>query len=759
MIPCANTVIGCSRYPATKVFKTPKSGFGLKLATDVGEDEIICEYRGEVLTMEQSFQRMAKYKASDGFYFAALGNDLVLDASKMGSEARFANHSCDPNSYLQRWTVAGEWRLVLTANEPLKSGTEVTYSYNFNDDNFENNPIKQQTCHCGSPFCTGTVGGTSYMRHDINDAFHALRRVMEGQQVLKRVQMQQLQEQYQTLLSASSLVRTQMRKFERYLRDVDDWINEARDLLNLRQLPKVLLQHRRQRQQSQSAITAMNGPDVNTSKETNKKSSKKRPKTAQFSLDSDTKTFGGGICSVSVSEEEASLFLSSMPPGIKCEEEKILRQRLKDSSLLAKDLQRHYDAVKDRLPAPVRGKMNVKPEHLSSLWIPPSANSSEEGVQKSQHSPQSSLIDTLLTWNTLYGFLRRLYEVLPMRCGSQKTEGVQAESDENSGGNLNPGDDRGAMGTNGVKVIDNVALHLFLLLDMVDYWTQQRFPRTCLPPLLVQRALLRFHTIIAPPVPQSAASLSQGLLRCQLWRHYCAESVSNSGDSGLYVDWITNDVDSIFSSFSSSNARILRGWTNLIEEHFHEILSQDLLRRNAIFSMEQDIVSDSKKNKATSGSKYSKSKDGTKGTKSVFCFCCLPEAALVLSTAADSSIQFRNDCNSTTLEFVTEDRACNVQLSPSTEDNTIEQILQLITSTTASTYATRSRMKALASAQYAALLDKVHQQVAQTSTMVQCTQCRSWVHPMCCGRALRPQGSALKDKGVHTGNYSLICFC
>lgn len=40
----------------------------------------------------------------------------------MGSEARFANHSCSPNCLLQKWSVLGETRVVLVAAKDISCG-------------------------------------------------------------------------------------------------------------------------------------------------------------------------------------------------------------------------------------------------------------------------------------------------------------------------------------------------------------------------------------------------------------------------------------------------------------------------------------------------------------------------------------------------------------------------------------------------------------------------------------------------------------
>lgn len=40
----------------------------------------------------------------------------------MGSEARFANHSCSPNCSLKKWSVLGETRVVLVAAQEISPG-------------------------------------------------------------------------------------------------------------------------------------------------------------------------------------------------------------------------------------------------------------------------------------------------------------------------------------------------------------------------------------------------------------------------------------------------------------------------------------------------------------------------------------------------------------------------------------------------------------------------------------------------------------
>lgn len=109
---CSNCVLQSKQFPSLQVFTTRFCGFGLRILTDVAAHSILCEYLGEVITASETLTRMKNYVSSDDFYFASLGNGLLLDAAKVGSIARFANHSCAPNCTLQKWIVAGLCRIL-----------------------------------------------------------------------------------------------------------------------------------------------------------------------------------------------------------------------------------------------------------------------------------------------------------------------------------------------------------------------------------------------------------------------------------------------------------------------------------------------------------------------------------------------------------------------------------------------------------------------------------------------------------------------
>jgi SET domain-containing protein len=44
-------------------------------------------------------------------YLMTLRNGTLIDATFCGNEARFINHSCEPNAATQKWTVGRQLRI------------------------------------------------------------------------------------------------------------------------------------------------------------------------------------------------------------------------------------------------------------------------------------------------------------------------------------------------------------------------------------------------------------------------------------------------------------------------------------------------------------------------------------------------------------------------------------------------------------------------------------------------------------------------
>jgi histone-lysine N-methyltransferase ASH1L len=154
---CSNMSI--QRHASTTVlrrFMTPHKGWGVKTKQKIPKDTFIMEYLGEVVTDKEFKRRMhTDYQQDDHHYCMHVGEGMVIDGHRMGSECRFVNHSCKPNCEMQKWSVNGIYRMALFASRVILPDEELTYDYNFS----LFNPHEGQTCHCGNKECRGVIGG------------------------------------------------------------------------------------------------------------------------------------------------------------------------------------------------------------------------------------------------------------------------------------------------------------------------------------------------------------------------------------------------------------------------------------------------------------------------------------------------------------------------------------------------------------------------------------------------------------------------
>jgi len=53
-----------------------------------------------------------------------------IDATKKGGIGRFANHSCNPNCYVAKWTIGDRVRMGIFAKRAISKDEELTFNYN-----------------------------------------------------------------------------------------------------------------------------------------------------------------------------------------------------------------------------------------------------------------------------------------------------------------------------------------------------------------------------------------------------------------------------------------------------------------------------------------------------------------------------------------------------------------------------------------------------------------------------------------------------
>ncbi|CAI5758997.1 unnamed protein product [Candida verbasci] len=153
---CQNQRFQKQQYSNVSVFKTELKGYGLKAEDDLYENQFIYEYIGEVIDEAKFRQRMIEYdsKKYTHFYFMMLKPDAFIDATEKGSLARFVNHSCNPNAYVDKWVVGDKLKMGIFAKRKILKGEEISFDYNV-----DRYGAQKQPCYCGEPNCIKFMGG------------------------------------------------------------------------------------------------------------------------------------------------------------------------------------------------------------------------------------------------------------------------------------------------------------------------------------------------------------------------------------------------------------------------------------------------------------------------------------------------------------------------------------------------------------------------------------------------------------------------
>ncbi|ORY45729.1 SET domain-containing protein, partial [Rhizoclosmatium globosum] len=136
-----------------EICETSGRGFGIRTTRTFPKNTFLMEYCGEIISAETSRHRMETiYKDMTHYYFLNYDKSEVIDGCRKGSDARFVNHSCNPNCRIEKWVVNGEYCVGLFTERELEAGEEVTYDYRF--ESFGD----MKKCMCGARGCRGFLG-------------------------------------------------------------------------------------------------------------------------------------------------------------------------------------------------------------------------------------------------------------------------------------------------------------------------------------------------------------------------------------------------------------------------------------------------------------------------------------------------------------------------------------------------------------------------------------------------------------------------
>ncbi len=100
--------------------------WGVFATAPISKNTRIIHYAGEKISNSESLKRELRYIKHGHIWCFKLTNRTVIDAGVGGNVARFINHSCTPNCYID----IKKGVIWIRAARKIRRGEELTYDYN-----------------------------------------------------------------------------------------------------------------------------------------------------------------------------------------------------------------------------------------------------------------------------------------------------------------------------------------------------------------------------------------------------------------------------------------------------------------------------------------------------------------------------------------------------------------------------------------------------------------------------------------------------
>jgi len=140
---------------AIEVRNSSVHGRGVFATRRIAKGERIMEYLGERVSHQEADRRYESKEENDSHTFLFIvDSKTVIDAGVDGNDARFFNHSCDPNCE----SVVEKRRVYIEAIRTIEPGEEMTYDYQiYKEEGDPENIDEVFACRCGFANCRGTM--------------------------------------------------------------------------------------------------------------------------------------------------------------------------------------------------------------------------------------------------------------------------------------------------------------------------------------------------------------------------------------------------------------------------------------------------------------------------------------------------------------------------------------------------------------------------------------------------------------------------
>ena len=145
LLPDSYIKVRNSKHHANGVFAARKIPAGAR----------IIEYQGKRITEKQAEKRFGQDPENPHHtFFFSLESGKLIDGGDEGNEARWINHSCEPNCEAEE----EKGRVFIHALRDITRGEELNYDYGLVIDEKMSKALKKAyACRCGSESCRGTM--------------------------------------------------------------------------------------------------------------------------------------------------------------------------------------------------------------------------------------------------------------------------------------------------------------------------------------------------------------------------------------------------------------------------------------------------------------------------------------------------------------------------------------------------------------------------------------------------------------------------
>jgi uncharacterized protein len=144
------------KKPPVVVRRSRIQGRGVYASRAIAEGERIIEYTGLLITnAEADAQCDDEGMRRHHTFLFGVDDELTVDGANGGNEARFINHSCEPNCE----SVIEGRRVFIDALRDIGPGEEIAYDYWYTTDRgYTLEDLRRiYPCRCGAATCRGTL--------------------------------------------------------------------------------------------------------------------------------------------------------------------------------------------------------------------------------------------------------------------------------------------------------------------------------------------------------------------------------------------------------------------------------------------------------------------------------------------------------------------------------------------------------------------------------------------------------------------------